>query len=106
MAAQSMFSQKQLHGKNTSVLQDMMMEKGVNWNDYPTQFKRGSGVIKKQVKSVLPSDSVSHKTQIIDDSRIVTRNVWEVDKEIPIFTQDREYILSKMRFDVEELETV
>ena len=44
MAAQSVYSHKQLHGKNTSEMQDMLHEKGINWNDYPAFFKRGQYV--------------------------------------------------------------
>lgn len=42
MAAHSMFSHKSLQNLNRSQLQDkMMLEKGVNFNDYPPVFKRG-----------------------------------------------------------------
>jgi tRNA(His) 5'-end guanylyltransferase len=51
MAAQSMFSHKELQGKNGSEMQDMMMlEKGVNWNDYPAFFKRGTYFQRKIIK--------------------------------------------------------
>jgi tRNA(His) 5'-end guanylyltransferase len=46
MLAQSLYSQKQLHGKNTSVLQDMCWDKGQNWNDLDSSKKRGSLIIK------------------------------------------------------------
>jgi tRNA(His) 5'-end guanylyltransferase len=49
MAAQHYFSHKVLQGKNGGEKQDMLMiEKGVNWNDYPAYFKRGTYV--KRVK--------------------------------------------------------
>lgn len=42
MAARSFFSHKQLHEKSGPEMQEMMFqEHGVNWNDYPTFFKRG-----------------------------------------------------------------
>lgn len=45
MAAQHYFSHKVLQGKNASEMQNMLMlEKGVNWNDYPAFFKRGTYV--------------------------------------------------------------
>lgn len=98
MAAQSMFSHKSLHGKSTSNMQDMMMlEKGVNWNDYPTRFKRGSAIKKKEVISVKPSDEVSHETTTIAPERIIKRRMWKIDSETPIFTQDRDYILELMK---------
>ena len=33
--------------KNGSEMQDMLMEKGINWNDYPVKFKRGSTILKE-----------------------------------------------------------
>lgn len=44
MAAQSQFSHKQCHRKNSSMLQEMLFTKGINWNDYPDYFKRGTYV--------------------------------------------------------------
>lgn len=41
MAAQAYYSHKQLNGKNTDDMQEMLFQKGVNWNDYPAFFKRG-----------------------------------------------------------------
>jgi tRNA(His) guanylyltransferase len=41
MLAQHHYSPKELHGKNCSVLQDMLHDKGDNWNDHPARFKRG-----------------------------------------------------------------
>jgi len=49
MAAQTCYSHKQLQGKNGAEKQDMLHEKGVNWNDYPAFFKRGTFVQKRQV---------------------------------------------------------
>jgi tRNA(His) 5'-end guanylyltransferase len=74
MAAQSMFSHKELIGKNTSILQDMMHEKGVNWNDYPIGFKRGR-LIRK----------------VYYESGQSMRSKWVVE-DTPIFTQDREFL--------------
>lgn len=62
------FSQKQMHGKNNSQVQDMLMlEKNVNWNDLPTWMKRGTCVVPEYT-------------------------VGGIDEEIPIFTQNREYV--------------
>jgi tRNA(His) guanylyltransferase len=41
MSAQALYSHKQLHQKNTSEMQEMLWQKGINWNDYPMRFKRG-----------------------------------------------------------------
>lgn len=44
MAAQSVYSHKQLQYKGSKEKMDMLMDKGINWNDYPTFFKRGTYV--------------------------------------------------------------
>lgn len=78
---QANFSPKQLHGKNCSDIQDMLMlEKGINWNDYPSHLKRGSCCIKKQFK-------INEGTE-----QEAVRNKWVIDEEIPIFTQDKDYV--------------
>lgn len=80
---QANFSQKQLHGKSCNDIQDMLMlQKGINWNDYPTTLKRGSCCI----KTVIQDPDVDIK----DGAYPVTR--WAIDNEIPIFSQDRNYV--------------
>lgn len=78
------FSQNQLHKKSCNEIQDMLMtEKGINWNDFPTKFKRGSCCIKTPVELVGK------------DGEKIIRNRWTIDDEIPIFTgEGREYIES------------
>jgi hypothetical protein len=72
--AQANFSQKQIQGLNNSQLQDKLHEeKNINWNDCKTVEKRGSCVI-----------------HVFDEK--INRSRWEIDEEIPIFTQDRNYI--------------
>ena len=72
--AQANFSQKQIHSLNNSQLQDKLHEeKGINWNDCKTVEKRGSCVI-----------------HVFDKS--INRSRWIVDEEIPVFTQNRDYI--------------
>lgn len=42
MAARERYSHKQCYEKGCSELQEMLFAKGINWNDYPAFFKRGS----------------------------------------------------------------
>lgn len=44
MAAQEYYSHSDLMNKNGAEKQEMLFAKGVNWNDYPDFFKRGSFV--------------------------------------------------------------
>ncbi len=42
MAAQAKFSHRELHGKNSGEMQEMLhFHHGINWNDYPDTCKRG-----------------------------------------------------------------
>lgn len=62
------FSHKSLQGLNVNQVQDKLLtEKGINWNDQSIEFKRGICCIKGE-------------------------DGWIVDEEIPIFTEDRNYI--------------
>jgi len=81
---QANFSHKRLQNVGAKKIMDMLvLEKGINWNDYPTHLKRGSCCVKTPVifNEGTPDEFV--------------RNKWVIDMEIPIFTKDREYILSK-----------
>ena len=41
MAAQVLYSHKQLHRKNTAQMQEMLWQKGINWHDDPPRLTRG-----------------------------------------------------------------
>lgn len=80
---QANFSQKELNGKSCNDIQDMLMtQKGINWNDYPTTLKRGSCCIRKTIQDP--------DVDIKDGAYPITK--WVIDNEIPIFTQDRNYV--------------
>lgn len=68
MVARSFYSDKECFKKNQSEMQEMIFQKGVNWDDFPVPLKRGRCVIKD------------------------AECKWIVDDNIPIFTQDRDYI--------------
>lgn len=81
MLGQTHFSAKQLHEKSQSDIQDMLMlQKGINFNNMPIEFKRGVCCVRRHV----PIDNPGQPA--------VTRYKWVIDTEIPIFTQDRQYI--------------
>jgi tRNA(His) 5'-end guanylyltransferase len=87
--AQANFSHKQLHGKNQAGMQDMLMlEKSINWNDCPVIQKRGLCVVK-----------VESAEQGADGK---VRHLWAEDANIPIFTQDRDYIQTYVDAEEEE----
>lgn len=89
MVAQSEFSHKELQGKNCNQLQDMLHEqKDINWNDFCTVYKRGSCIMKENYAISLPVGGMTEDGE--EDT--VWRSRWVIDEDIPIFTQNREYI--------------
>lgn len=56
MAASHYYSHKDLHGKSGSDKQEMLWQKGVNFNDYPYFFKRGTWVRRTATERPLTDD--------------------------------------------------
>lgn len=75
MAAQAHFSAKQLHGVNTSQMQEMLWsQKGINWNDYPDEAKRGQVVVKR---SGMREVTFTHKRTGEEQTVTAERSWWE-----------------------------
>ena len=73
--AQSLFPHKELQGLKCNQLQDkIFLEKGINWNNLTTYQKRGTCAVKT-----------------VDGD-------WTIDLNIPIFTEDRDYIKKRLEF--------
>jgi len=85
MAAQSIFSHKQLHKKSANEMQEMMFQKGVNWNDYPIRFKRGGFVKKMSYFEDVDKTNIPKGVKAPDK---VERSKWGII-DPPIFTQDK-----------------
>lgn len=86
-AGQAYFSHGKLHKKNCNQIQEMLwQERGINWNSYPTDCKRGACCKRVKVTVTMPNPKDA-ESQIT-----VERNKWAIDKDPPIFTQDRGYI--------------
>ena len=84
MVAQSLYSHGELQNKNTSDLQEMIFQKGVNWDNLPVRFKRGVCCVKDIAGATI---NLPDGTQ-----KFIQKSVWMHDFAIPIFTQNREYI--------------
>lgn len=83
--AQSLYSTKELHKKNSNEQQEMIWQKGTNWNDYNSREKRGGFI-----------DKVMHQVpQPNNFDLLVLRSKWE-SIDCPIFTQDRDFLLSRI----------
>ena len=83
MAAQALYPHKELQNKNCDQLQEMIFQKGINWNDYEPWMKRGTALIKRAFERIA-----------LDGSKTIL-NYWVSDDETPIFTENRSYIESR-----------
>lgn len=80
--AQANFSHKSLQGLNCNQLQDkLFLEKGINWNDLDVTKKRGCACFRVE------SLDKDEKT-----GTMIGRSKWIIDEEMPILTQDRDYV--------------
>jgi len=76
MLSQHHFSHRELHGKNTSDMHEMLHTKGINWADLPDHLKNGIFIEYKD-------------------------EMWQIAKPCPIFTQERD-VIEKLLIPVEE----
>ena len=91
MVGQANFSHKELQNKSCNDIQDMLHEqKGINWNDYPTVYKRGTACIKNR-KIIKYLDEFKVTAKLMDSTK--TENSWIIDTEMPILKgENRAYI--------------
>lgn len=94
MQARSLYSHKECDHKNQSDLQEMIHQKGQNWNDTPTGAKRGRCVYRQKITV----EGDPH----YDNTPTFERNPWVIDREIPIFTKDRDFIERHLKIDLGE----
>lgn len=80
MLAQSLYSHNELHKKNSSEMQEMCFQKGVNWNNLESRFKRGIFIAKEMYKK--------------DEN--VFRSDWFIQNEEFSNISNREIILNKI----------
>lgn len=81
MAAQAFYSHSQLMNKTGSEKQEMLFQKGVNWNDYPSFFKRGTYVQRKRMITTFSVDEIEKlplKHNARKDSNFMVER-WVVD---------------------------
>ena len=90
MLSRKYYSQKQLHKKKISDMNEMIFQKGDNWNDLSTYLKRGRCIIPIKQKIYVENEHFKGN---------VERNIWEIDKHIPIFSKNRDYIEKYLKVD-------
>ncbi|GAK57454.1 hypothetical protein U27_04421 [Candidatus Vecturithrix granuli] len=60
MAARHYYPHEVLYKKTSAEMQEMLWQKGVNWNDYPAFFKRGTFIQKRKVVRAFTAEEIDH----------------------------------------------
>jgi tRNA(His) 5'-end guanylyltransferase len=104
MVAQSMYSPTQMHKKNCDELQEMIFQKGTNWNNFPTHLKRGSYFHKvKRVRTFTPEELVKlpalHEARTNPDLRIERTDVerWELPSLLTVTNRSEMFLNTEVQ---------
>lgn len=98
MAAGAYYSHKALEGVNSAKKHDMLMEKGVNWNDYPVHFKRGTYLKRVAVyKTLTPEELARIPKERQPEGPVLRKEVQEVNwgKPLSAFKDNFEVLFEK-----------
>ena len=68
MVAQSLYSHKELHEKNGNQQQELIFQKGQNWNDYDPSVKRGTSVVKRSEEYNDPKHGIYQRSVWVDET--------------------------------------
>lgn len=74
---------------NAQVQEKLFQEKGINFNDLPMPQRRGVCVVKKCETVPVSCPDKKEGCAVL---HTVERTRWVVDENIPVFTQDRDYV--------------
>lgn len=96
MVGQANFSHKELQGKSCNMIQDMLFQKkGINWNNYPTDCKRGSCCVKNHYDTY--GDHLVYPGKLGE---------WVIDRDIPTFKGEARFYIEKFLLADEEKDDV
>ena len=83
--ARTYFSDKEMFGKSTSQLKQMVIDKGFPWEGINHEYKMGRVVLKENTEKEFINP-------ITKEAITAIRGDWVVDNKIPLFSADRDYI--------------
>lgn len=92
MAPRAEYPHDAVDGKSTNAMQEMLWQRGINWNDYPDTCKRGRMIVRRtQSETVI----YLHKRTGEEQTAEVERSVWQSEAP-PVFSRDRDYLASRI----------
>jgi tRNA(His) 5'-end guanylyltransferase len=84
MLARSLYSHAECDEKDNAALQEMCFQRGKNWNDLPAHLRRGRCIVR-----------------VGEAEGDALRSRWTVERTIPLFSHDRDYIERHLVVDEE-----
>jgi tRNA(His) guanylyltransferase len=81
MAASAYYSHRELQGKHSGDKHEMLHAKGVNWNDYPAFFKRGTYLQRRRYETVLSEEArmkIPEKYRPAPDEKVTRSQVFQL----------------------------
>ncbi len=88
-AASSVYSHKVLYKKTCNQMQEMLFQDGINWNDYPADFKRGVFFQRRKVSTTFSTEELDrlpakHEARSNPDLKVIRNVIIKLD--MPPFT--------------------
>lgn len=103
MAARHYYSHAELMNKKRSEMMDLLMAKGINWNDYPTFFKRGTYVRRVATERAFSAAELAHlppKHEARTNPKMLVRRHDVLPIEIPPLSRIEDRVTILFGFDV------
>jgi tRNA(His) 5'-end guanylyltransferase len=82
MAAQSTYSHNELHKKTSTDMLNMLLEKGIDWNEYPDSAKKGT-IVRKYLKTINNENGESLRSTWIAEGSFDFKVDDNIDRIIP-----------------------
>lgn len=91
MAARAYFSHDQINNKKASEMQEMLRSQhGIDWNNYPNFFKRGTFIVKRRISTPFTSEEFAQLSEKhaarSNPSLVVERNRYIRCNDLPKFS--------------------
>lgn len=90
MSARCYYEHEELHKKSGKEMQEMIFQKGMNWNDYPSCFKRGTFLQRRTIRrpfSIEELESLPPKHFARQTDNLMIERVEYVEVDMPPFSK-------------------
>lgn len=92
MAARAEYPHEAVDGQSADAMQEMLWQRGINWNDYSDTCKRGRMIVRNSRRETV---AYLHKRTGEAQTADVERNFWQSEAP-PVFSRDRAYLAARI----------